>query len=917
MKHQIKIILLSLLTINTLIYSQFLLAHAEKDKSRYISPTGLDSGLCDNPLRPCKTLLYGLSRASKGDKILLAAGSYNIETLDEILALKSTIVPILGGYNRFDHYSNQSPSTNKTTLTGIPLDMLEHVRQQGFTVIADGKAKFSAQRVSDANKQYMATSKSHSAANCVNGFAASFACNNIDLVAHVALSDFSFRPNAGNDIWGHVDLNTNKEYAIMGILNGVAVFDLTNPESPKEIDSISGLNSSWRDVKVYQYFDEDLKIWQAYAYVTIDNASDYVSIIDLNQLPNSVSLVTKDRAVSQAHNVYISNIDYALNIPLNEATPTLQLVGAPRNGSYKQSFLSYSLANPKVLTALTPGDNLTNDYTHDGTSLRIDDARKDTDCGNNGKTCEIFVDFNEQEIKIWNVTTPGQEKELSQIKYTDVAPAHQYVHSGWWSEDKRYIFAHDEFDESRAGINTTLRIFDLQSLTSPTLAGIWTGPTTAIDHNGFVRGNRYYMSNYTRGLTILDITNASTPQEVGFFDTYSASDSSTYSGAWGVYPFLPSGLILVSDINGGMFVLRDNTRTVDQGTVSFSKSQFTTQPDEVVTIEVSRTNGNKDAVTVGWEVLQGSASSTSDYTDTSGTISWADGESDTKLLNITIADNTDINEIKEQFFVRLFNPTNGATLSSPHYTTVNIDGKENPGTVGFEHQTLNINETGGTVLLNVFRNGGSDGNVSVNYALTGNSAVVGEDVQSSSGMLNWIDGDSSPQTIELIVNNDLLLEDDELFTLTLTAIGSTVLSSNPDVELTIKDDDKNTAPAVTIIENFETNTNQTAQLTSNATDAEGDLITFVWSQTSGSNVTIINSTMKDASFVSPPQADTLMFKITATDSRGATTEKTVSVAVKAPVVIDNSQSSSGSIPLGIIISLFMLMVWRQLRHSKS
>ena len=40
-------------------------------------------------------------------------------------------------------------------------------------------------------------------------------------------------------------------------------------------------------------------------------------------------------------------------------------------------------------------------------------------------------------------------------------------------------------------------IFSLADLTNPSLAGTWTGPTTAIDHNGFVRGNRYYMSNYT------------------------------------------------------------------------------------------------------------------------------------------------------------------------------------------------------------------------------------------------------------------------------------------------------------------------------------------------------------------------------------------------------------------------------------
>jgi len=913
MTRQINFTLLALLTLSGLFTSAVVSAHAEKDKSRFISPTGVDIGFCDNPLRPCKTLLFGLSRASKGDKLLLSAGEYNIETLDEVLAFKNALIPVLGGYNRFDHFSNQSPSTNKTKLIGIPHDMIDHVRQKGFTIIADGKAKFSQKRISTANKQYLAASKSHAAAACVDGFAAGFACDNVDLVAHVALNDFSFRPSSASDIWGHVDLNTNKEYAIVGIINGVAIFDLSNPEAPREVGSISGLNSTWRDIKVYQYFDDTLQVWQSYAYVTIDNRDDFVSIIDLNQLPNSVSLVTKDRAVSQAHNVYISNVDYSLNIALNDATPTLQLVGAPRTSSYNQSFLSYSLEDPKKLTALPPGDNLQNGYTHDGTSLRIDDERKNTDCDNNDKTCEIFVDFNEKEIKIWNVTTPGQEKLLSKITYSDVESFQQYVHSGWWSEDKKYLFAHDEFDESRAGINTTLRIFSLQSLKSPRISGIWTGPTTAIDHNGYVRGNRYYMSNYKRGLTVLDITDASTPQEAGFFDTYSASDSATFDGAWGVYPYLPSGLILISDISGGLFILKDNTRTVSQGTLSFSSSSFNTQPDEVLNIEVSRTDGNEDAVTVGWELLQGSADATTDYINASGTISWAAGDSQSKPLSIAIEPNIDINEIQEQFYIRLFNPTNGATLSSPHYATVNIEGATVPGTIGFEYAMIDVNETADKVLINVFRNGGTVGSAGVDYAINGGTALIGEDLIDSNGTLNWADGDRTPKTIELTINNDELLEDDELFSITLSQIGSTVLGSNSVINITIKDDDKNTAPTVTVNESFESNTSQTTQLSSSAIDDEGDEITYLWSQTTGTSVKIINPTMKDASFVAPSEATTLTFKITATDSRGAASDESISVTVKQSIIATNETVSGGSL-FNTLFILLLLITWRKQRY---
>ena len=71
------------------------------------------------------------------------------------------------------------------------------------------------------------------------------------------LSEFSSRPSAANDIWGHVDLNTGDEYALIGLRNGIAVVNVTDPETaPKKSAPVSGANSAWRDIKVYQYFDE-------------------------------------------------------------------------------------------------------------------------------------------------------------------------------------------------------------------------------------------------------------------------------------------------------------------------------------------------------------------------------------------------------------------------------------------------------------------------------------------------------------------------------------------------------------------------------------------------------------------------------------------------------------------------------------
>ncbi|MFT5164053.1 MAG: hypothetical protein ACI9FJ_002651, partial [Alteromonadaceae bacterium] len=75
-------------------------------------------------------------------------------------------------------------------------------------------------------------------------------------------------------------------------------------------------------------------------------------------------------------------------------------------------------------------------------------------------------------------------------------PQASYVHSGWWSEDKMAMLVHDERDERderdehNHGLNSTVRLFDISNLTNPQLLSVWTGPTQAIDHNGFVRGSR-------------------------------------------------------------------------------------------------------------------------------------------------------------------------------------------------------------------------------------------------------------------------------------------------------------------------------------------------------------------------------------------------------------------------------------------
>lgn len=79
-----------------------------------------------------------------------------------------------------------------------------------------------------------------------------------------------------------------------------------------------------------------------------------------------------------------------------------------------------------------------------------------------------------------------------------------------------------------------------------------------------MRGEYVYEANYTTGLRIFHAANIASIREVGFFDTYPADNGPSFDGAWGVYTGLPSGVILVSVQDSGLFVLMADCNGNDQ-----------------------------------------------------------------------------------------------------------------------------------------------------------------------------------------------------------------------------------------------------------------------------------------------------------------------------------------------------------------
>jgi choice-of-anchor B domain-containing protein len=386
------------------------------------------------------------------------------------------------------------------------------------------------------------------ASSCSGGFAAEYPCQGIDFMSRVPLTSFNGNPASASNLWGYVDLDDNREYAIIGLRNGTGVVEVTDPANPRVVETIIGVNSQWREVKVYQFWNAAANRWDAYAYVTTEGAGGGIQIIDLTQLPTSVSLAGTWTGVSTSHTDQISNIDFTTNVSNNPGFPPILYISGANTGGLR----FVSLANP---TSLTEVGFWTGTYSHDTYPHVFTDARANQ-CAPGHNPCEVVFSFaGTAGLKIIDVTNKSAPVTLSTLSYSQLG----YVHSGWISSDGNYIFLHDELDEQNFGHNSWIRTINITSLTAPTVSTIYTGPTLAIDHNGYTIGNKFYFSNYTRGIGILDVTNPNAPVELSYFDTYPTSNSATFNGAWGVYPFLPSGNILISDIQRGLIVVREQS----------------------------------------------------------------------------------------------------------------------------------------------------------------------------------------------------------------------------------------------------------------------------------------------------------------------------------------------------------------------
>jgi choice-of-anchor B domain-containing protein len=643
-------------------------SHDDTIGARFVQTDGANATDCLDHDVPCQSIQFALERAQRGDTVKVAAGIYDVSNLVPESFLFGT-THAQGGYSPDDHFHHQDPDENLTILVGIDAKYRQAMGRLGFKWSPD-MASARSGIIDDSPAQALQATQA-AEANCVQALAGQFPCRNVSFLSQIALASFSSRPTSAANLWGLVDLNDNREYAIIGLRNGTAIVEVTNPASPREVITIAGNASAWREVKVYQVRDNAANRWRAYAYITTEAAGSGLQVIDLSGLPNTASLATTITDTGSQHTAYVSNIDYSTNVALPGAQAFLYVAGANLSAG---SWRVYSLANPAA-PALVSTPPLGTQYMHDSTSLFITDSRT-AQCDQGHNPCEVLVDFNENTVDLWDITNKASPVRLSSTTYANA----QYTHSGWPSADQRHLFFHDELEEIRQGLNTRIYTMDLANLRAPSIVTSFTGPNTTTDHNGYTKGNRYFVSHYRRGLVIFDVTTPTQLREIGSFDTFITPTANTAGtdGAWGVYPFLPSGNVVISDITNGLFVLRDNTATLSANTGAVGFVGTTLEASEssgTAAVRLQRTGGYLGAVSIQYATADGTATAGSDYTAASGTLNWADGDLADKTINIALSNDTQV-ESAETIRVQLSNPGGGATVDGSMTLDVTVQSED-------------------------------------------------------------------------------------------------------------------------------------------------------------------------------------------------------------------------------------------------
>ncbi|MEQ1895295.1 MAG: choice-of-anchor B family protein, partial [Planctomycetota bacterium] len=337
-----------------------------------------------------------------------------------------------------------------------------------------------------------------------------------------------------NDCWGYTS-PSGREYAIIGLSNGTGFVEVTDPGAAQLISFQAGPTSLWHDIKVYGD--------NAYS---VSEGGSGIQIFDMSAIDAGtvtlVNTVTTGGCTTASHNVAIDTTSGFLYRCGGGSGPCAG--GAP------QGLAIYNLAsnpnNPPFVTTWT------NRYVHDAVVV----VSTRPGALNGAQLAFCAADDNSgggtANLHILNVTNKASITTVATAAYASNAFSHQV----WLTPDQRYAYLNDELDEETFGFTTRTRIFDVSNPAAPVFLGFFTSGVSAIDHNLYVTADKIFEANYRSGLRVFNNTTPTAPTVYGYFDTYEADDGADFNGMWSNYPFFPSGTVIGSDLEKGLFVFR-------------------------------------------------------------------------------------------------------------------------------------------------------------------------------------------------------------------------------------------------------------------------------------------------------------------------------------------------------------------------
>ena len=375
---------------------------------------------------------------------------------------------------------------------------------------------------------------------------------NIQQVAHVPNDSLIF-PSFLSDIWGWVDSSGN-EYAIVGTNDGTSIFDLSDPVNPQEVLFVQGTNSVWRDIKTYGH----------YAYVTTDSPSmNGLLIIDLSNLPDSTNTNTyyyngpSNSQWGRAHNIYVDDRGYAYIFGSNRGAGGAIILD-----------LNQDPTQPVEVA------DINNWYAHDGM------VKGDT---------LFLANASNSIFSIWDVSNPSSPVLLAQKQTVGY-----YSHNIWSSDDGNYVYT---TEEDNGGFLSEFKITDFNNIELTDKIQAEPG-NNIMPHNAFFMNDFIINSYYTTGIQIFDVKSKGNIVNVGHFDTSPNFTGPNSNGCWGVYPYLPSGLIIASDIENGFYVLNPDYKRAAY-LEGFIMDATSNSPVSGVEVEILNNNNNTTSSTVG------------------------------------------------------------------------------------------------------------------------------------------------------------------------------------------------------------------------------------------------------------------------------------------------------------------------------